>query len=196
MFSHLSICWMKWIPALLAVAATCSAGYAEAQMSEYQCVQVIGKSALYGPNVTEINRYRLIADCAAASGNTALADELLRKADWVERQWAEKKEKARKAAIAHPGCGSPQFIEDYPDLCKKFAALDAYWDHEKKCAAGKPEIGMTKDEAVRAWCQPWTINTTETTAAVREQWVYGRSDYIRGYLYFENGRLVAIQRRN
>jgi hypothetical protein len=82
------------------------------------------------------------------------------------------------------------------EFAAKRAEIAAYWDHEKICAAGKPEIGMTKDEAVKAWCQPWHINTDQTAFGVREQWVYGRSDYIRGYLYFENGRLVAIQRQN
>ena len=63
---------------------------------------------------------------------------------------------------------------------------------EAKCAAGKPKIGMTKAEAFKTWCEPWTVNTTETAGGTREQWVYKD----RGYLYFENGVLVAIQRTN
>jgi hypothetical protein len=43
---------------------------------------------------------------------------------------------------------------------------------------------------LRVWCEPWKVNTTETAFGVREQWVYRD----RGYLYFENGRLVAVQR--
>jgi hypothetical protein len=65
-------------------------------------------------------------------------------------------------------------------------------DIEKRCAAGRPQIGMTRLEAYLGWCRPYSFNTTETAAGVREQWVYED----RGYLYFENGRLVAIQRGN
>lgn len=65
-------------------------------------------------------------------------------------------------------------------------------DIEKRCAAGRPQIGMTRLEAYLEWCRPYDFNTTETAAGVREQWVYED----RGYLYFENGRLVAIQRGN
>jgi hypothetical protein len=64
-------------------------------------------------------------------------------------------------------------------------------------AKGKLQIGMLKDEVRAAWCMPWSINTTETAKGiVSEQWVYESPPYTIGYLYFENGRLVAIQRRN
>jgi hypothetical protein len=65
-------------------------------------------------------------------------------------------------------------------------------DIEKRCSAGRPKIGMTKLEAYLEWCRPYGFNITETAAGVREQWVYED----RGYLYFESGRLVAIQRNN
>jgi hypothetical protein len=65
-------------------------------------------------------------------------------------------------------------------------------DIEKRCSAGRPKIGMTRLEAYLEWCRPYGFNTTETAAGVREQWIYED----RGYLYFENGRLVAIQRGN
>ena len=46
-----------------------------------------------------------------------------------------------------------------------------------------------------AWCMPWSINTTETAKGiVSEQWVYEDPPYTIGYLYFENGKLIAIQR--
>jgi hypothetical protein len=60
---------------------------------------------------------------------------------------------------------------------------------EGQCPAkGKLQIGMLKDEVRAAWCMPWAINT--------EQWVYEDPPYTLGYLYFEKGKLVAIQRRN
>jgi hypothetical protein len=64
-------------------------------------------------------------------------------------------------------------------------------------AKGKLQIGMLKDEVRAAWCMPWSINTTETAKGiVSEQWVYEDPPYTIGYLYFQNGRLVAIQRRD
>jgi hypothetical protein len=62
------------------------------------------------------------------------------------------------------------------------------WTRERKCA-GEPRIGMTEIEAREAWCRPDHVNSTETLGRTREQWVF----YRRGYLYFDNGRLVAIQ---
>jgi hypothetical protein len=67
---------------------------------------------------------------------------------------------------------------------------------------GDPEIGTTENEAVgTSWCYPIKTNETISAGHVRrqfvyhakhlgEQWANGRE----GYLYFENGRLVAIQR--
>lgn len=52
------------------------------------------------------------------------------------------------------------------------------------------EIGMTEDDVVRnCWGRPERVNTTVTARGRREQWVYGR----QRYLYFENGRLTAMQ---
>jgi len=55
-----------------------------------------------------------------------------------------------------------------------------------------PAIGMTPDEVRDTyWGEPGHINRTVTASASREQWVY---QYPKGsFLYFENGRLVAIQ---
>jgi hypothetical protein len=64
---------------------------------------------------------------------------------------------------------------------------------EAQCAARTPVIGMTKDEELtKGWCGKHRVNTTETAAGTREQWVFPDL----GYLYFENSRLVTIQRSN
>lgn len=54
-----------------------------------------------------------------------------------------------------------------------------------------PSIGMTAGAARNQtnWGKPQSINRTTTAQGVREQWVYGP----KHYLYFENGRLTAIQ---
>ena len=69
-----------------------------------------------------------------------------------------------------------------------------------------PRIGMTQSEAANSrWGRPWDINETITSLGNHEQWVYrgylpedecgsrDNSSKFR-FLYFENGRLVAIQR--
>lgn len=159
---------MKRKFALLAVVAICSAGIAQAETINEMFARIAAEKA------------EVQAACAhflpdyVAEAKCESAEQVRRMNQRLERQSAENDAR----------------------LKKRFAEIDAHWEHEKKCAAGKPEIGMTKDEAVKAWCQPWRVNTDQTAFGVREQWVYGEEGYTRGYLYFENGRLVAIQRRN
>jgi hypothetical protein len=81
-------------------------------------------------------------------------------------------------------------------------------DEATKRCQGRPsiEIGMTQKEASASkWGQPWDINTTETAAHKRTQWVYNSGPQCRedgspnkyggrSYLYFEDGILIAIQK--
>jgi hypothetical protein len=57
----------------------------------------------------------------------------------------------------------------------------------------KPEvkIGMNTKQMIDGtkWGKPDHINRTITATKVHEQWVYGDNSY----LYFENGKLTAIQ---
>lgn len=52
-------------------------------------------------------------------------------------------------------------------------------------------IGMTMNQVLNktSWGEPQSVNRTTTRYGVREQWVYGNGNY----LYFENGKLTAIQ---
>ncbi len=52
-------------------------------------------------------------------------------------------------------------------------------------------IGMSTKTVIEktSWGKPQEINTTTTKNGTHEQWVYG----YRSYLYFENGKLTAIQ---
>ena len=60
----------------------------------------------------------------------------------------------------------------------------------ESCGTGPAHLGMTTKEAIHtSWCFPEKRNTTETAGHIREQWVYQS----RGYLYFDNGHLTAIQ---
>lgn len=54
---------------------------------------------------------------------------------------------------------------------------------------GKVVIGMTEKMCSLSWGRPYNINTTTTNYGQRQQWVYS----LKHYLYFENGKLVAIQ---
>ncbi|HME26491.1 MAG TPA: hypothetical protein VKI44_35060 [Acetobacteraceae bacterium] len=52
-------------------------------------------------------------------------------------------------------------------------------------------IGMTPEQVINdtSWGRPNRVNRTTTAAGEREQWVYPGQHY----LYFENGRLAAVQ---
>lgn len=53
---------------------------------------------------------------------------------------------------------------------------------------GKVRIGMNQNACRLSWGEPRKINRTTGSYGVHEQWVYYNS-----YLYFENGKLTAIQ---
>ena len=56
----------------------------------------------------------------------------------------------------------------------------------------EPEIGMSKDEVLESsWGSPDDKNIDEYEWGTEEQWVYDE----RGYIYFENGIVDAIQHR-
>jgi len=58
-------------------------------------------------------------------------------------------------------------------------------------ANGQVAIGMNKEMCVAAWGRPTTVNTTTTANGTRDQYVYRDTN---SYLYFENGKLVTIQK--
>lgn len=70
------------------------------------------------------------------------------------------------------------------DPYKKYPGIKN-WQLIKK---GKVKLGMSKQEATLSWGKPKDINRTQTYNGTHEQWVYDD-----GYLYFENGKLTAIQ---
>lgn len=76
-------------------------------------------------------------------------------------------------------------------ITTEIVALGQICQNEKEnCGTGPALLGMTTKEAIpTSWCFPVKKNTTETVGHIREQWVYPG----RGYLYFDNDRLTAIQ---
>lgn len=72
--------------------------------------------------------------------------------------------------------------------------IQAYQDElDRRILASKPsvKIGMTSKQVAlnTNWGKPDTVNRTTLKNGVHEQWVYPG----KGYLYFDNGKLVAIQ---
>ena len=85
---------------------------------------------------------------------------------------------------------------DYPEQGKPYASAVAKSEkaeRSKQFAYMKGKgvsIGMSQDEALASnWGKPVRINRTITAHGTNEQWVYGGGNY----LYFENGKLTAIQ---
>lgn len=54
---------------------------------------------------------------------------------------------------------------------------------------GSIRIGMSQEVATLSWGYPSEVNKTSTVGGINEQWVYGDGQY----LYFENGKVTAIQ---
>ncbi|WP_333661038.1 hypothetical protein [Acinetobacter sp.] len=64
-------------------------------------------------------------------------------------------------------------------------------EHHARFSKPNAKIGMTEDQVIKNtyWGEPGDKNYTTTKYGTREQWVYKNL----GYLYFENGKVVAIQ---
>ena len=82
-----------------------------------------------------------------------------------------------------------QFIDHYKfsDPEKAFPQIPkSDWNLIRQ---GRIRIGMSKDACKLSWGEPDDINTSRGRWGVHEQWVYPRNRYV----YFENGKLSAIQ---
>jgi DNA-directed RNA polymerase subunit N (RpoN/RPB10) len=93
-----------------------------------------------------------------------------------------------------------RLIADYPELGKQYERkVDSMESPEEKAerlreAARRKKqgvsLGMLPEEVVASsWGKPQRVNKTTTQRGTNEQWVYSGNNY----LYFENGRLTAIQ---
>jgi hypothetical protein len=136
------------------------------------------------------------ADAAFAARNPALCDALAAvEADFAKQIAGPDHEAAMKQREVY--AKKKQDIFD-SFQAKLLAQARAKERTKGECPAkGQLQIGMLKAEVRAAWCMPWSINTTETAnGIVSEQWVYEAPPYTIGYLYFDNDRLVTIQRHN
>jgi len=88
-------------------------------------------------------------------------------------------------ALRSVTAGIEQCRREMTDMDRRLAQID------QRCKT-PTRIGMTDRQVeLSCWGSPERVNRTETAGHVSEQWVY-RSP---GYLYFENGRLTAIQQQ-
>jgi len=79
-------------------------------------------------------------------------------------------------------------LERIAELKQMMKSLRISKKNLKTLSSGKIWIGAPKDYAILSWGRPKDINRTLTATRSREQWVYEG-----GYLYIENGKVVAIQ---
>lgn len=104
--------------------------------------------------------------------------------DWMER---------RRLLYAAEDATLPADLKaELARLNARFAKAEAA-ERAKEAARRRKEgvhIGMTPEDVLASnWGKPTDINRTTTATGVHEQWVYGNGNY----LYFDNGRLTAIQ---
>jgi len=63
-------------------------------------------------------------------------------------------------------------------------------ERDEAARLGRVMVGMTKEQAIRAWGTPTKVNASFSSDGKNEQWVY----YRRGYIYFNaKGHLDYIQ---
>jgi len=100
----------------------------------------------------------------------------------------EKLEENKKIDECQAKEDAKQKIED-----AKWAKQQAAWKAESARLSKLPgvRVGMTADQVLTqsSWGRPNSVNRTTTQYGTHEQWVYGGSNY----LYFDNGKLTAIQ---
>jgi hypothetical protein len=118
--------------------------------------------------------------------------DILAKSDQTDR------EREKTYALLNRGIGAESFARD---LKAAKSSTDMLGVVTRYCTGhGEPRIGTTQLEVQQDthWCVPSSINETITAGGKRVQYVYSADQWgsggNTGFLYFENGRLVAIQR--
>jgi hypothetical protein len=115
------------------------------------------------------------------------------------------------------GSSAPTAREETPFLCRREVRITIYmllatfvllmlgWRYlpglldptfEKHIQEKRVVAGMTKDQVLKAWGGPYTINVSHTDEGIRrEEWIYedwkDASTVSHRYLYFEEGILVG-----
>jgi outer membrane murein-binding lipoprotein Lpp len=124
-------------------------------------------------------RFSLESELGRAAGDVNYAEK-------TESMSPEDKERSLNSAaqaVVDVRAGVERCRHEMADLDRRLAAIT------KRCKT-PTRIGMTEGQVeASCWGLPDHVNRTETAHHVSEQWVYPAL----GYLYFDNGRLEAIQ---
>lgn len=91
-------------------------------------------------------------------------------------------------AYCHNFHSKPKVQERAKEILATLKRLALPAEKEAKIKRGVIWVGATKEMAELSWGIPKRINKTTTANTISEQWVYGNS-----YLYFDNGKITAIQ---
>jgi hypothetical protein len=134
-----------------------------------------------------------VADSVSAAEAIVEARERAR-ADSLAREAAARIAEAREKEEARARA------EDAREQARSIAARKAAWRRqgwsERQISLvldRRVAIGMSKAMVRAAWGEPDDINTMITGYGRDEQWVYRRGDFRGQYVYFENGRVTAMQ---
>lgn len=120
-----------------------------------------------------------------------LESKLLREYFMLETEFKQQKiEKQRKEEERKKEEEERQKIVEQERITFKKECI-AKWGQKMGgyIADGKVLLGMNKKMCIVAWGKPININRTMVSGLISEQWVYGWGTY----LYFNNGKLTAIQ---
>ena len=162
---------------------------------------------LRDPNVITEEDRQLAAEYHSGDGY-GVATMAQRKIERIEEAEANRKrdsthqEEARRAAIAEKKEARKEALATAAKQKKDKAAAQARAEKRKAdliakygqedgsiIAAGKVDIGMTKEMCIAAWGKPADMNRTITAGIVYEQWIYNQASILN----FENDILVSVQ---
>lgn len=153
----------------------------EGQVATTEYVQAMG--------IEDVSSYWLRSPNA---GSSAMKDVYTASVAWDDSNFGEIYGKVTDENVVRPvivlkiskdikvtSCGYSFFEDDGAEIVDAIEVLD-------------PEIGMTKNEVLEStWGEPDDVNVDEYEWGTEEQWVYDA----KGYIYFENGIVNAIQHR-
>ncbi len=127
--------------------------------------------------LVDLSKYEELITKYGVRASLPTYEERLAEAEKLEQQQKEEKERRLQQQKA-------ERVKERKKNLKKFGKY-----YGKLINEGKVIVGMSAKMCRAAWGEPDHINRTVTKYSISEQWVYDSGNY----LYFENGKLTAIQ---
>ena len=118
--------------------------------------------------------------CLLVSGGAWADDEIQARIDAAKASTRESFEKNRE-----------ELLKSFDPVEQERRNAESWARHNERFSKPPAKIGMTESQVINNtyWGKPSRKNFTTTKYGTREQWVYDNV----GYVYFEGGRVVAIQ---